>query len=66
MRSLSPTRSSSIRARSRTAGSRRLAITAGSVTFSSAVSEGSRLKNWKTKPMWSRRSSVSSLSSSPS
>jgi len=26
-------------------------MTAGSVTFSSAVSDGSRLKNWKTNPM---------------
>ena len=30
--------------------------------FSSAVSIGSRLKNWKTKPMCSRRSFVSSVS----
>ncbi len=30
--------------------------------FSSAVSIGRRLKNWKTKPMWSRRSFVSSES----
>ena len=40
------------------------AIASGSSMFSSAVSIGSRLKNWKTKPMWSRRSSVSSVSSS--
>ena len=33
--------------------------------FSAAVSIGSRLKNWKMKPMWSRRSFVSSLSSMP-
>ena len=33
--------------------------------FSSAVSIGSRLKNWKTKPMWSRRSRVSCLSFMP-
>ena len=32
--------------------------------FSAAVSIGSRLKNWKMKPMWSRRSIVSSVSSS--
>ena len=32
--------------------------------FSAAVSIGSRLKNWKMKPMWSRRSFVSSVSSS--
>ncbi len=30
--------------------------------FSSAESIGSRLKNWKTKPMWRRRSFVRSLS----
>ena len=34
------------------------AIESGSTMFSSAVSIGSRLKNWKTKPMCSRRSSV--------
>ena len=33
--------------------------------FSAAVSIGSRLKNWKMKPMWSRRSIVSSVSSRP-
>ena len=32
--------------------------------FSSALSTGSRLKNWKTKPILSRRSSVSLASSS--
>ncbi len=32
--------------------------------FSSAVSIGSRLKNWKMNPMWLRRSLVSALSSS--
>ena len=31
--------------------------------FSAAVSIGSRLKNWKMKPMWSRRSLVSAVSS---
>ena len=31
--------------------------------FSAAVSIGSRLKNWKMKPMWSRRSWVSAVSS---
>ena len=29
--------------------------------FSTAVSVGSRLKNWKMKPMWSRRNLVSSF-----
>ena len=33
--------------------------------FSSAVSIGSRLKNWKMNPMCSRRSFVSSVSLSP-
>ena len=37
----------------------------GSAMFSAAVSIGSRLKNWKMKPMWSRRSSVSAASSRP-
>ena len=31
--------------------------------FSSALSIGSRLKNWNTKPTWSRRSCVSLASS---
>ena len=39
------------------------AMSAGSSTFSAAVSVGSRLKNWKTKPNSSRRSRVSSRSS---
>jgi hypothetical protein len=34
--------------------------------FSSAVSIGSRLKNWKMKPTWSRRNLVSSASLSSS
>ena len=38
------------------------AIESGSVMFSSAVSIGRRLKNWKTKPMWFRRSFVRSES----
>jgi hypothetical protein len=42
----------------------RPAIASGRVMFSSAVSIGSRLKNWKTKPIVSRRSSVSSFSES--
>ena len=40
------------------------AIASGSRMFSSAFSIGSRLKNWKTKPMCSRRSLVRSESSS--
>ena len=38
------------------------AIESGSVMFSSAESIGRRLKNWKTKPMWLRRSFVRSVS----
>ena len=38
------------------------AIGSGRTTFSSAVSVGTRLKDWKTKPMWSRRSRVSPAS----
>ena len=38
------------------------AIASGSRMFSSAFSIGSRLKNWKTKPMCSRRSFVRSVS----
>jgi hypothetical protein len=34
----------------------------GSATFSSAVSVGSRLKNWKTKPRWRRRNAESCAS----
>ena len=33
--------------------------------FSSAVSIGSRLKNWKMKPMWRRRSMVRAVSERP-
>ena len=40
------------------------AISSGRRMFSSAVSIGSRLKNWKMKPMWVRRSLVSASSSS--
>ena len=35
---------------------------AGTSTFSVAVSAGSRLKNWKTKPMWRRRNVARSVS----
>ncbi len=40
------------------------AIESGRTTFSSALSIGRRLKNWKTKPMCSRRRSVSFASMS--
>ena len=43
----------------------RRAMDCGSRMFSSAVSVGTRLKLWKTKPTSSRRSRVSSLSLSP-
>ena len=53
-------------ARARAAASRRPAISAGSITFSSAVSAASRLKNWNTKPIRSRRTRSAASSSSPS
>lgn len=62
-RSPRPTRASASRARSR--WTRRLprgpppASRSGSFTFCSAVSAGSRLKDWKTKPTWVLRSLVS-------
>ncbi len=37
----------------------------GSVMFSRAFSVGSRLNDWKMKPIWSRRSLVSCLSFRP-
>ena len=40
----------------------RPAIDSGSRMFSSAVRVGTRLNAWKTNPIWSRRSRVSSLS----
>src|ERR1700683_3856386 len=40
------------------------ARSAGSVMFSAAVRVGTRLNDWNTKPMWSRRRSVSPASSS--
>ncbi len=53
------------RARSRRPGSgSRPASLSGRSMFSRASRTGSRLKNWKTKPTLSRRSSVSSASSS--
>ena len=42
----------------------RPAMSMGSVMFSSALSVGTRLNAWKTKPIRSRRSWVSRLSSS--
>ncbi len=43
----------------------RPAIDSGSRMFSSAVSVGTRLNDWNTKPISSRRSRVSSLSLRP-
>jgi hypothetical protein len=40
-------------------------MSTGKSTFSSAVSVGMRLKNWNTKPIRSRLSSVSLLTDSP-
>lgn len=51
-RSASPTAASAARDRSR---SPRPVSSATSRTFSSAVSDGTRLKNWKTNPTVSRR-----------
>ena len=42
----------------------RRAMLSGSRMFSSAVSVGTRLNDWKTNPIWSRRSRVSALSPS--
>ena len=40
-------------------------MSCGSVMFSSAVRVGTRLKDWNTKPIRSRRSAVSCLSGRP-
>ena len=63
MRSWSPTRS--ISSASHASSTSAPEISDGSRMFSRAVSIGSRLKNWKMKPMCSRRSSVRPLSSRP-
>ena len=44
----------------------RPATTIGSETFSSTLIPSSRLKNWKTSPMWRRRITASSSSECPS
>ena len=49
----------------RFAGSASPRSRSGSATFSRAVSPGSRLKNWKTTPIRSRRSVVHSVSVNP-
>jgi hypothetical protein len=59
------------RSRARLSACRRRApaMTAGSVTFSSTLMPSSRLKNWKTMPIWAlrmRASAFSSLSASDS
>ena len=61
--SCTPSRSISARARAR-ASAPSPASRAGSSTFSSPVSSGSRWKNWNTKPTRRRRRSISSASSS--
>ena len=63
-RSPSPTPSSAARIVAR--GTRRPASRDGSDTFCSAVSAPSRLKDWNTKPMRSRRSRASAFSDNPS
>ena len=60
-----PRRSSRSRARVSAARRLRPAITAGSATFSSTVMPSRRLKNWKTMPMWRRRSRARSSSACP-
>ncbi|ADI10218.1 hypothetical protein SBI_07098 [Streptomyces bingchenggensis BCW-1] len=61
--SCSPTWASTARARARSG--RAPASRIGSTTFCSTVSEGSRLKDWKTKPRRLRRSAVSLFSLMP-
>ena len=56
-RSAIPTACTNVLNRSREIG--RLAMSAGSLMFSSAFSVGMRLKDWKMKPILSRRSRVS-------
>ena len=57
-RALSPMPRRSRRSRARDSAALRLrpAMTAGRATFSRTVIPSSRLKNWKTMPMWRRRS----------
>ncbi len=62
-RSRSPTRSSTSRTSAR--AGRRPASRSGRATFCSALSEGSRLNAWKTKPIRVRRSKVSFRSLRP-
>ena len=52
----------SITVRNQSVSALRPAIASGSRMFSSAVIVGTRLNDWKMKPIWSRRSRVSSLS----
>ena len=61
-RSASPTRSSSSAARRRAARGERPASSAGSSTFSTAVSSSIRWNAWNTKPTASRRSRASARS----
>ena len=60
-----PSRSSRSAARVSAILRLRPAMTAGSATFSSTVMPSSRLKNWKTSPMWRRRSRARSSSLRP-
>src|ERR1700722_6752206 len=64
---LSPIPSRSRRSRARLSAILRFrpAMTAGSATFSKTVMPSRRLKNWKTIPMWRRRSCESSSSVRP-
>ncbi|MNW61578.1 hypothetical protein D3C74_396480 [compost metagenome] len=54
---MSPTASTTLARYARSTGLR--AMSRGSVMFSSAVSVGTRLNDWKTNPSWVRRSFVS-------
>ena len=57
-RSPSPTRSSSSSARASADRAATPSSTSGNETFSTAVSMGTRLKNWKTKPRLRRRNAA--------
>ena len=61
-RSARPTASSRPRARSRAGGPVRPLSSSGRSRFSSTDRVGIRLKNWKIKPIWTRRNKVRSRS----
>jgi len=57
-----PSRSRTSSARAGASPSKALEIISGKATFSRTVSEGIKLKNWNTMPIFRRRSSVVSRS----